>query len=94
MSNLKSAHAMDVAAGQDPRWQGIRDRLVVVKRSIFKEIRDYPPQVAGCDLHFKALAEKRDAVCRELDELDRLRMVADSDLDAFVAASAFLNPGR
>ncbi|MEQ8507258.1 MAG: hypothetical protein RIB80_18200 [Rhodospirillales bacterium] len=94
MSNLKSARAMDGAAGQSPRWQDIRDRLVAVKRPIFDEIRNYPPQVAGCDLHFKALAENRDAVCRELDELDRLRAADDSDLEAFVAASAFLDPGR
>ncbi|MEQ9555803.1 MAG: hypothetical protein RIG67_08530 [Rhodospirillales bacterium] len=86
MSNLRTAENISI----DPRWQDVRDRLQAAKRPIFREIRDYPPQVAGCDLHFKALAEKRDAVCRELDRLDALRGAPAHELDAFVASSAFL----
>ena len=90
MSNLKMAHRNEDAAMQSRCWQELRDRLQAVKRPIFQELRDYPPQVAGCDLHFKALVEKRDAICRELDRLEALRGARDDELDAFAASSVFL----
>ncbi|PIW28560.1 MAG: hypothetical protein COW30_07210 [Rhodospirillales bacterium CG15_BIG_FIL_POST_REV_8_21_14_020_66_15] len=80
-------------SGPDPRWYHLRERLLSAKRPIFQEIRDYPPQVAGCDLHFKALAEQRDAICRELDRLDALCTASRRELDAFEASSAFLLKG-
>lgn len=86
MSNLRT----EDRATPNLRWWDLRERLVAARRPIFQEIREYPPQVAGCDLHFKALAEKRDAVCRELDRLDELRSASPRELDAFEAASAFL----
>ncbi|MCF3630931.1 hypothetical protein RJ527_11995 [Thalassospiraceae bacterium LMO-SO8] len=91
MRNLKATHRTEDAAMPSPRWQELQDRLRAAKRPIFQELRDYPPQVAGCDLHFKALAEKRDAVCRELDRLDTLRGATAQELDAFAASSVFLN---
>jgi len=91
MSNLKTAHRNEDAAMPSPRWQELHDHLLAAKRPIFQELRGYPPQVAGCDLHFKALAEKRDAVCRELDRLDTLRGATAQELDAFAASSVFLN---
>lgn len=90
MSNFKTAHRTEDAAMPSPRWQELHDHLQAAKRLIFQELRDYPPQVAGCDLHFKALAEKRDAVCRELDRLDALRGAMVRELNAFAASSVFL----
>ncbi|UTW50942.1 hypothetical protein KFF05_13525 [bacterium SCSIO 12827] len=93
MSNLKMAHRNEDAAMQNRRWQELRDRLQAVKRPVFQELRDYPPQVAGCDLHFKALIEKRDAICRELDRLETLRGARDDELEAFAVSAAFLAKG-
>ena len=90
MSDLRIAETNRGAIGANPRWQELRDRLVAARRPILQELRDYPPQVAGCDLHFKALAERRDAVCRELERLDALRAASTRELDAFEASSIFL----
>ena len=93
MSNLKTAHRTEDAIEPSPRWHQLHTRLQAAKRPIFQEIRSYPPQVAGCDLHFKALAEKRDAICRELDRLDSLRGARDDELDGFAVSLAFLAKG-
>lgn len=44
---------MDDGRPASPAWAGLRSRLLALKRPIFDEIRNYSPQVAGCDLHFK-----------------------------------------
>lgn len=93
MRNLKTAHRNEDATRPNARWQELHDCLQAAKGPVFKEIRTYPPQVAGCDLHFKVLVEKRDAVCRELDRLDALKDAPGDELDTFVASSAFLAMG-
>lgn len=89
MSNLKTAHRNEGETMSSPRWQDLYTHLQAAKRPIFQEIRTYPPQVAGCDLHFKTLTEKRDAICRELDRLEALQGARDDELDAFVASRPF-----
>lgn len=84
---------MDNGRAAPAAWAGLRARLMALKRPIFDEIRNYPPQIAGCDLHFKDLAEKRDAICRELAALEELREAGPARLHAFSEASAFLKGG-
>lgn len=50
--------------------QALRDRLEAERRAVCEELRHYPPQVAGCDLHYKDLAERRAALSAALARLD------------------------
>lgn len=43
---------MDDGRPASAAWAGLRARLMASKRPIFDEIRNYPPQVAGCDLDY------------------------------------------
>lgn len=47
-----------------------RARLEAERRAVCEELRHYPPQVAGCDLHWKDLAERRARLSAELARLD------------------------
>src|SRR3546814_1484482 len=77
-----------------PVWESVRDCLEDKKRRIFEEIRNYPPPIAGCDLHFKQLLEERDAICWELRRLDAIcrdgAVQDDSVIEAFIASSNYI----
>lgn len=56
------------ATTDDPK--ALREHLEAERRAVCEELRHYPPQVAGCDLHWKALAERRAALSAALAKLD------------------------
>ncbi len=57
----------------DRGWEGIRAYLEDRKRANFETLRDYPPQVAGCDTYYQQLSEDRASLLSELRKLDTLR---------------------
>ena len=62
------------------------------KRAVYAELIDYPRQIAGCDIQFQALSEKRDALIAEVARLDAARAGGDdaAALAAFITASPYL----
>ena len=73
-------------------WDAIRRCLEAKRLENFEVLRNYPPQVAGCDTHFQYLAERRAKISGELRQLDTLRRDdARQTLDEFVRASDFLD---
>jgi hypothetical protein len=50
----------------------VRAQLIAAKQSLNAEIRSYPGPIAGCDVQYQALLEKRAALMRELDKLNAL----------------------
>jgi len=63
---------LDAKKSIENRWRLTKGRLEEDKRQVYDELRTYPPQVAGCDLHFRDLAEKRDWIATSLRRLEAL----------------------
>lgn len=83
---------LDASKAPDRQWAAVREMLEARRREIFEALRNYPPQVAGCDTHFQLLAERRAKISGELRQLDALRRDdARQMLDEFVRASDFLD---
>lgn len=94
---MRSKTASDAA---DPMYQSIRRRLESLKASINREIRSYPPPIAGCDQQFNKLLDDRRRVTQELrrlDDLYRQGTVREADIqeiDAFLKSTAHGPEGR
>lgn len=84
----------DDVASMEPTYRTTRRRLENLGASINKEIRSYPPPIAGCDQQFNKLIEDRRRVARELrrlDDLCRQGSVREADIqeiDAFLRSTA------
>ena len=80
------------AHDNDPIWAAVRARLEAKRRETFEALRDYPRQVAGCDTHYRYLAEQRARISGELRQLDALRRAEPAEgIDAFVKSSLFVD---
>lgn len=49
------------------------------RQRIFQELRAYPPQVAGCDLHYQDLIARRDAVIAAIKALENYAPQGDTE---------------
>lgn len=49
------------------------------RQLIFQELRAYPPQVAGCDLHYQDLIARRDAVIAAIKALENYAPQGDTE---------------
>ncbi|MBT5108054.1 MAG: hypothetical protein HOM25_05200 [Rhodospirillaceae bacterium] len=66
-----------------PDWDALRAQLMARKRAVYAELSAYPCQIAGCDIQFQLLSEKRDALIAAIARLDAAR-------DSGGAPTAFL----
>lgn len=83
---------LDGIVPDESLWDAIRDCLEARRRETFEALRNYPPQVAGCDTHYQYLAERRAKISGELRQLDALRRDDDRQaLKDFVRASDILD---
>ena len=77
----------------DAAWQRIRQHLKDEKQRIFQEIRQYPPPIPACDVHFNTLLEERATILQESRQLAQIRqqnLTAEEQLqllDAFMRSS-------
>jgi hypothetical protein len=80
------------AASTELIWKTIRERLEARRKETFEALRNYPPQVAGCDTHYQHLAEQRAKLSGELRQLDTLRRENPRDgIDEFLRSTAFID---
>jgi hypothetical protein len=77
--------------------KALRGCLEEVRAPIIEEIRTYPRQIAGCDVQFQDLVEKRDGVSQELNGLEALfrddiagTALADA-IESFMESSAYID---
>lgn len=76
---------------QPSGWDTIRAHLMARKRAVYAELLAYPRQIAGCDIQFQLLSEKRDALIAELARLDAARDAAQGEGgDSNAALTAFI----
>jgi len=61
------------APDQPVDWDTLRAQLMARKRAVYAELSAYPCQIAGCDIQFQLLSEKRDALIAALARLDAAR---------------------
>lgn len=62
----------DLTRHNSPSAESLERRLESLRQQrqrIFQELRAYPPQVAGCDLHYQDLIARRDAVIAAIKAL-------------------------
>ena len=64
---------------RDTDLEARRAALEAERRAVCEELRHYPPQVAGCDLHWKDLAERRTRLSAELARLDAAAETTNTD---------------
>lgn len=86
--------APQVTSGDARGWDAVTVRLQEERARVFAELRAYPPPIAGCDVQFNGLLERRDAIAAELARWDALRQAEAPDeaaRRAFVEASAVLD---
>jgi hypothetical protein len=69
---LKSGSEI-ISQDQPPTWDTIRANLMTRKRAVYAELSAYPRQIAGCDIQFQLLSEKRDALIAAIARLDAAR---------------------
>ena len=81
----------------EPIRKALRGCLEEARAPIIEEIRTYPRQIAGCDVQFQDLLEKRDGISRELNRLDAVfredvagTALADA-IDSFMESSAYID---
>lgn len=85
------------APQQDAGWDAITAQLLAARARVFKELREYPTPIAGCDVQFNRLLEQRDAIAAELAGWQALRNRAAQGglqtgaVQAFVRGSTFLD---
>jgi hypothetical protein len=63
----------DLTRHNSPSAESLERRLESLRQQrqrIFQELRAYPPQVAGCDLHYQDLIARRDAVIAAIKALE------------------------
>jgi vacuolar-type H+-ATPase subunit I/STV1 len=80
-----------------PTWDAIRRYLENIRSQTYEELLNYPSPIAGCDVQFQQLSERRDKIIRELNRLEvsRRDSLTREDpvdmLDAFVRSSEFID---
>jgi hypothetical protein len=92
--NEDAREAAEQGGRPDDAWVTIERRLIERRRAIARQIRTYPPPIAGCDQQFNKLLEDREAMSREIERLAQLRAGpgdAAIALDTFVASSKWLD---
>jgi len=77
--------------GRSMTWQDVHHQLQSQRDAIVHEIRHYPPPIPACDVQYNYLLEQRDKVLRELRLLRRMEPTDPIQLEAFAAASSFVN---
>ena len=55
----------------------IKKRLREEEALRYEEISNYPPPIPACDVHFNTLLEERDAIRREISQVDALLQAED-----------------
>ena len=71
----------------------VRERLQAHRTPLLAEIRSYPGPIAGCDVHYQRLLERRQTLTQELGRLHNIAARPDpaSALSAFIKVSAALD---
>ena len=71
----------------------VRERLQAARTPLLAEIRTYPGPIAGCDVHYQRLLERRQALTQELGRLHNIAARPDpaSALSAFIRVSTALD---
>jgi hypothetical protein len=87
-----TAKRNDAETAAGPLARAVRAHLESVKRRVYRELKDYPPSIAGCDVQYKHLSERRDLVALELVRLERLsREGGAAAVDAFIRDCALID---
>lgn len=81
--------------GRDPETRLIaliKERLRAEEALRYEEISNYPPPIPACDVHFNTLLEERDAIQREINQVDALLLAEDASqaIHDFVYSSKHL----
>ena len=71
----------------------VREHLQAARTPLLAEIRTYPGSIAGSDVHYQRLLERRQALTQELARLHNIATRPDpaSALSAFIRVSAALD---
>ena len=100
---MPSATAPGVTPGVPGRgavhsaWAELENHLKNARRSVFEQIRNYPPPITACDQQFNYLLEESDRLSGELSRLATVRRdyaTGETDIEAlveFINASACID---
>jgi hypothetical protein len=75
-------------------WQTLRANLMAQKRAVYAKLIDYPRQIAGCDIQFQTLSEKRNALIAEMARLNVAQAAGERNagaLMAFIESSPYID---
>ncbi len=81
----------------EPILKTLRGCLEEARAPIIEEIRTYPPQIAGCDVQYQDLVEKRNGISAEMNRLDALfeeglaGAALANAIDSFMKSSAYVD---
>ncbi len=72
-------------------WQALRQHLDGLRAVVAAETRAYPAPIPACDAQFNHLTEQRRLLALELERLDAAGEERAQTVDAFLAASPYLD---